>query len=168
MVKRPLWDAMPLALELGCLVCNLLHPGFFFIFFPPLQLPQLWKSSEVMESWGCASSQSWPDGSQNLSWVLTLFLAFHAKMEGLCRRKTLALNNLFCLVNGATTPSGTLHSSLALCSLPDQQSPGEGCDSLSVASPGLAFSFLLLGELLGLLLLRDFPAGEKYLQGCSS
>lgn len=76
---------------------GLLHPGFFFIFFPPLQLPQLWKSSEVMENWGCASSQSWPDGSQNLSWVLTLFLAFRAKMEesrlwfwkGLCRRKTL-------------------------------------------------------------------------------
>lgn len=128
------------ALELGCLVCNLLHPGFFFIFFPPLQLPQLWKSSEVMESWGCASSQSWPDGSQNLSWVLTLFLAFRAKMEEKSslvlerppqEKDTVALNKLFCLVNGATTPSGTLF--FGLCCLPDQQSPGGGCGSPSVA-----------------------------------
>lgn len=133
MVKRPLWDAVPWSSDAWFATC--FTWGFFFIFFPPLQLPQLWKSSEVMESWGCASSQSWPDGSQNLSWVLTLFLAFRAKMEEksslvregpLQEKDTIALNILFCLVNGATTPSGTSHSSLALCPLQDQQSPGGG------------------------------------------
>jgi hypothetical protein len=54
---------------------------FFFIFFPPLQLSQLRKSSEVMESWAVLLARAGPDGSQNLSWGLTLFLAFRAKME---------------------------------------------------------------------------------------
>lgn len=115
MVKRPLWDMVPWSSDAWFATC--FTRVFSFFFFPPLQLPQLWKSSEVMESWGCASSQSWPDGSQNLSWVLTLFLAFCAKMEEklslvqerpLQEKDTVALNKLFCLVNGATTPSGTL------------------------------------------------------------
>lgn len=82
-------------------------PAVFLLlsFLPPAAA----SASKVLKSWkvSCAPSQGmWPDGSQNLSWVSTLFLAFLAKTEeesslqvwkGLFHRETdtLALNSLF-------------------------------------------------------------------------
>lgn len=51
------WESTQGARVHACRIASL-YQRFFFFLLLPLQLPQLRKSSEVMESWGCAPSQA--------------------------------------------------------------------------------------------------------------